>query len=339
VQKKINDIFKPKSEEDIKKSILAIHITGIENANTHLKKAISLGSILYVKHALKHGAQILKQKTTGILWLVFNKFEAEGLEYTPIPEEIIIEFLKNSNFFENGVGYIGNLILEKSICFGFTKVLKYILNNYNIRSIDIHKALFNYHKERASYSVYENPESAKKLLKKWLQRQEKISESLGDILKPKSEEEIVDVLKNMTYEDYEDFVNNMLDEYTEPVEEMYSINAEIDINKFIKAGFKNLIAPSKTAKNILEYYYKNTWKPHGGLALTNTGGIEIKVNDTYELVQYRFTGEIIPHISEIEYEILSEEDDKENYDYYGGVRAFFKTESEITYYLDEFMKI
>lgn len=169
----------------------------------------------------------------------------------------------------------------------------------------------------------------------FLKKHLSINESLGDILKPKSREEVMNALKDVTYDDYVDMVDKEIDA------QRVVYGDEIVFNKFrefVEEGFNNQTPPSEIANQIITTYYKNEWKPDGGMALSNTGGIEIKIVDSGDGVEYRYTGEIIPKGAEIEFEHIDEEDDPDMYEYTGGVREYFEDENENRYYLDEFMR-
>jgi len=79
------------------------------------------------------------------------------------------------------------------------------------------------------------------------------------------------------------------------------------------------------------------------MALTNTGGIELKVVDSGDGVEYRFTGEIVPHGAEIEYDYRDEDNEQIDWsevdDDERETKAFFKDENENKWYLEDFMRI
>ena len=67
-----------------------------------------------------------------------------------------------------------------------------------------------------------------------------------------------------------------------------------------------------------------SFEPHAALTLCNLGGIEIEINETCEVVKYRYFGKIGQRACMIQYTTAG--------------RAFFRIRNQ-RYYLDEFMKI
>jgi len=159
-----------------------------------------------------------------------------------------------------------------------------------------------------------------------------VREEVSDFLSPKSEKELKDAMKDLNRDDYGELVG---DEITRILEENF-LDYYIEFSGADEA-FKNMIPPPTFAKQVVEKYFKENWKPDGGMGLTNTGGIEIKLIPSGDGVEYRYTGETIPYGTEIEYDYGNQEVGREDEDdEVGG--AYFETAHGNKYWLGDFMR-
>lgn len=176
-----------------------------------------------------------------------------------------------------------------------------------------------------------------------LEEKNSMKESISNILKPKSREEIQKALEYTEEDEYTDMVDKEIDR------QRVMFGDDTIFSKYrelVDAGFKEKTPPSEVASQIIQSFYQNDWKPDGAMALTNTGGIELKVVDSGDGVEYRFTGEIVPHGAEIEYDYRDEDSEEIDWSEVGSTdederesKAFFKDENENKWYLEDFMRI
>jgi hypothetical protein len=141
INEDLNNIFKPKSIEEIEKNIKKdpeYEIKNQEDANKHLKAGILRNSIPYVKYALKNNANILNYINEdptyishGNLWVAFNYNNSD---------ELILELVKTAEFSLYYRAYKGFRlsVLDKTIMLGKEKVLLWILKNQKNYYLDLH---------------------------------------------------------------------------------------------------------------------------------------------------------------------------------------------------------
>jgi len=328
VYEALEDILKPKSKEEVATAYKKIE------ANRALRNALYQHNIAYARYALKRGAKPLdsyNEKTggsSGNLWIAFHESRSE---------ELIIEMLQHKQI--QRIWSISRsfrvTFLSKAIYMGMQKVVEWVMNNLNPPYNEVLEAL----KDIDSSSDWDGYLDTESFILKWLQKNKPMKESVGDILKPKSRDEIRKALEYTEEEEYADMVDREIDR------QRVAYGDEIVFSKYrelVKDGFENKTPPSEVAHNIIENYYKNDWKPDGAMALTNTGGIELKVVDSGNSVEFRFTGEIIPHGAEIEYDYRDQESDEEvgwTDEDEREAKAFFKDEHDNKWYLEDFMRI
>lgn len=176
-----------------------------------------------------------------------------------------------------------------------------------------------------------------------LEEKNSMKESISNILKPKSREEIQKALEYTEEDEYTDMVDKEIDR------QRVMFGDDTIFSKYrelVNAGFKEKTPPSEVASQIIQTFYQNDWKPDGAMALTNTGGIELKVVESGDGVEYRFTGEIVPHGAEIEYDYRDDDGEETDWSEVGSTdederesKAFFKDENENKWYLEDFMRI
>jgi hypothetical protein len=100
--------------------------------------------------------------------------------------------------------------------------------------------------------------------------------------------------------------------------------------------------PGRSKEELEPYEHYKDWKPDGALTLNNWGGVEIKLIDNNEAVEYRynFGNENewnIPIEAEIEYGI-DEDDDSKDEEGNPIFKPYFLIGDD-KYFLDQFMRI
>jgi len=346
MRESVEDVFKPKSEEEIDQNLSNdpdYKIGDKKSATEHLLSAINRRNVSYAKYALRHGAKPLytyvpkTNGSSGNLWVAYNMGDAEETQ------DLIIEMLKSKQITQLYKKYpkFRESILQKTLYMGMTDVMKWILENFKETTYkDVHNAiqLVDIDWGTSAWSGYQ---ATLDLLIPWLKERKPIKESIGDILKPKSREEIQKALEYTEEDEYTDMVDKEIDR------QRVMFGDDTIFSKYrelVDAGFKEKTPPSEVASQIIQTFYQNDWKPDGAMALTNTGGIELKVVESGDGVEYRFTGEIIPHGADIEYDYrdedneqidwseMTDEDERE-------LKAFFRDKNENKWYLEDFMRI
>ena len=159
---------------------------------------------------------------------------------------------------------------------------------------------------------------------------ESLSPNLKNILSPKSKEEIENIFKNISFEDYVKLIEKEISN-----QELIHYYKIIDDYKGLKHDYKNKVSPSESARKAMELYFKDKWKPDGFLTLTNSGGIEIQINTTFDEVEYRFTGDIIPKVAGIDYKSYGEDEYVDEDEIY----PFFTDEYGNEWDLNKFMRV
>jgi len=345
VKESVEDVFKPKSEEEIDKNLANdpdYKIGDKKSATEHLLAAINRRNVSYAKYALRHGAKSLytyvpkTNGSSGNLWAAYNSMgDAEETQ------DLIIEMLKSKQITQLYKKYprFRESVLQKTLYMGMTKVMKWILENFKETTYkDVHNAIQLVDIDWGT-STWTGYQATLDLLIPWLKDRKPIKESVGDILKPKSREEIQKALEYTEEDEYTDMVDKEIDR------QRVMFGDDTIFSKYrelVDAGFKEKTPPSEVASQIIQSFYQNDWKPDGAMALTNTGGIELKVVDSGDGVEYRFTGEIVPHGAEIEYDYRDEDNepiDWSEVDDERELKAFFKDENENKWYLEDFMRI
>lgn len=340
----VGDVFKPKSEEEIEKNLTNdpdYEIGDKKSATEHLLAAINRRNVSYAKYALKHGAKPLytyvpkTNGSSGNLWAAYNSMgDAEETQ------DLIIEMLRSKQITGLYKKYprFRESVLQKTLYMGMKKVMKWILENFKETTYqDVHNAIKLVDIDWGS-SAWSGYQDTLDILIPWLEKHKSIKESLGDILRPKSREEIQKALEYTEVDEYTDMVDKEIDRQRV----MFGDDTIFSkYREFVDEGFKDKIPPAEVAQKIIQTYYQNDWNPDGVLALTNTGGIELKIVESGDGVEYRFTGEIVPHGAEIEYDFredeeedvgLTDEDERES-------KAFFQDENGNKWYLEDFMRV
>jgi hypothetical protein len=329
VYEALGNLFVPKSEEEIR--------AGVEREFSDMEPESLLGSgiarqsIPMVKMAIEKGAQNwLKtygtQNSSGNIWKIFNSGDNKDLA-----QQMIILGLKTpilTNEWKTNP-YFRTSILEKTVYMGFVDVMEYILSSEKEKDITTFNAI--YALDGASWSNWPNYPKTEKMLKDWVSKKmskEKVSESVRNILKPRPEEEIKNVVKNMSYEEWKESVTDSITDFLWNRDLNSPLEGEEIEGK--EEEYKNGVPPPTVAMQIIEDYFKKEWKPDGGMALTNTGGIELRYNDSGDGVEYRFTGETIPHSAEIKYDYQYQEDQED---------AYFEDDHGNKWPLNDFMRV
>jgi len=333
VYEAIGDLFVPKSKEEILSSIEKRFKDW--SPNEMLQGGVGLGSIDVVKYAVKKGADDwLKtygvKNSTGLLWRIFNDGGNLSQEMILIGLQSPIltkEWKENPDF--------RRTVLEKTLYMGFTDVMNYLLTSEKEKDINPFEAAYVLSKTDSNWSDYPQ---CQKMLEEWLSsklqlQNKEVNEALDDILKPKSEEEVKDVMKNLSRDEW----GNMVVDSIHQIMEEYELEGFID-EEGTDEAFEKGITPPDYARQMIEKHYKEKWKPEGVMTISNTGGVELKFTRSNDGVEYRYTGEIIPHGAVIDYDYGNQEVGREDEDDEEG-GPFFEDHYGNKLWLSDFMRV
>jgi hypothetical protein len=217
---KESNVFKPKSPEEIRVNVeREFPISDVEDATGHLRSAIQLKNVEYVKHALRYGGRALDdnyekistgKNRAGNLWYAFN--ESAG-------DDILIELLKSLiDEFKNDSDFrIG--VLRKAIYMGNVGVVEWVLNRPELSQLEAYDAILEaqewglgpLHSPYKGFKGYDEAELRviqwlkNKGIDKWLEKHGEVplkplsqesresleaNESVSSLLKPKTWDEI-----------------------------------------------------------------------------------------------------------------------------------------------------
>jgi hypothetical protein len=338
VYEAISDLLAPKSEKEIR--------AGIERefADSSPNDLLSIGvarqSLPMIKLGVEKGADSWlenygEKNSRGQLWRVYNSGDDKD-----VAQEIILLALKTPILrkeFETNP-YFRISVLHKTIYMGFLKVMDYILTSELENFINPFEAAAALD-ETAHYfpeSSWKDAPQAQKMVENWLSSKLKyreVNEALGDVLKPKSKEEVHDVMKDLDLDEWRDMV----------VDAIHTIMGEYGLDGYIheqnpEEAFEKRITPPDYARQMIEKHYKEKWKPDGAMTISNTGGIELKLTDGGDGVEYRYTGEIIPHGAMVDYDYGNQEVGREDEDDEEG-GAFFEDTHGNKLWLGDFMRV
>ena len=311
----LTNVFITKSEEEIIKGLeKEWPITDENDPTRFLRAGIHRDSIALVRYALKHGGEVLERQGNGNLWVAFNdggNLETKQLiiKEMMMQAEIDEKFKTDSEFRYD--------VLKKSIYMGFMNLIEWLLITYEkfITRREVMDALYS-----AEDSGWKNNDEAGRKILDWLRTN--VKESLGDVLKPKSENEVKNAMKNLSRDEWGEMVLKEIDR----IGDEYGLDFYIEFRG--DQAYADGVMPHTYAKQEVEKHFED-WKPQGGMTLTNTGGIELKINDSGDGVEYRYSGETIPRGAEIQYGYVYDEDQED---------SFFEDNHGNKYELSNFMR-
>lgn len=136
----IDDIFKPKDEDELKKKIEERWpIDSREEATRILKASIHRNNKPMFFYALDHDADALDDLSSGALWLAFNEWD---------DEEIILLLIKKAHQWLLRHKDVRVAALSKAINFGLVKVYEWLIKKYDYSkkelSLSLHSSFMDF---------------------------------------------------------------------------------------------------------------------------------------------------------------------------------------------------
>lgn len=169
-------------------------------------------------------------------------------------------------------------------------------------------------------------------LHKFLDKGHRVDESIGDLLKPKSQKEIDVIMDSLSLREYEDLITQLKSRHD--LSEIIFYLEELTKDEFIERAYADKIPPHEYFEDVLLLHFSEAWEPDGVKQITQDGGIELQLTGDGQGVYYRYTWEIIPRSADVEYgynDIFSGETDE--------TTPYFVDDMGHKQYLDEFMRV